>query len=264
MMVAFYKGNKDMVKDKAYVCNLCRKVITYSPEQSGTASTCPFCKASISFPSEHRLRPAAAARGSGHRFLWPGLALATAVLGAVLFLLSGPRGGDGKADQPPTARRALMQERITVAPMPVRVRGQHATVAVTDVRYGCPEVYQAALKRTVTTETPVCSVRLAITNTGKEKVGYRPWRVAEALSDQKKAELTKADGTPFSLVSFGLDSYPVGAQMATALAPGETFTDLILFLCDAKPTGDLELVLPCENMDGKGELRFTIPQSMVR
>ncbi|HNX35213.1 MAG TPA: hypothetical protein PKM57_11335 [Kiritimatiellia bacterium] len=157
-----------------------------------------------------------------------------------------------------------MQERITVAPMPVRVRGQHATVAVTDVRYGCPEVYQAALKRTVTTETPVCSVRLAITNTGKEKVGYRPWRVAEALSDQKKAELTKADGTPFSLVSFGLDSYPVGAQMATALAPGETFTDLILFLCDAKPTGDLELVLPCENMDGKGELRFTIPQSMVR
>lgn len=253
-----------MVKDKAYVCNLCRKVITYSPEQSGTAGTCPFCKASISFPSEHRLRPAAAARGSGHRFLWPGLALASAALGAGLFLLARSHSGDGKADPAHPLRQALMQERITVAPMPVRVRGAHATVAVTDVRYGCPEVYQAALKRTVTTETPVCSVRLAITNTGKEKVGYRPWRITEALSDKNKAELRKADGTPFSLVSFGLDSYPVGAQMATALAPGETFTDLILFLCDAKPTGDLELILPCENMDGKGELRFTIPQDMVR
>ena len=45
---------------------------------------------------------------------------------------------------------------------------------------------------------------------------------------------------------------------------GTRFTDLILFLCETKPSEDLELTLPSANLAGKGSLRFTIPRTMIR
>lgn len=157
-----------------------------------------------------------------------------------------------------------MYKRITVAPLPVRVRGTRATVAVTEVRYRQPDIYHAALKKTVSTETPVCCISLSITNRDKITAAFHSWRIFEALSDQKKAVLTDGEGNAYGLVSFGIDSYPVGMRQQADIGPGQTLSDQVLFFCDAKPSSDLELTLPCENMGGKGDIRFRIPREMIQ
>jgi hypothetical protein len=261
-----------MFKDRAYVCNLCRKVITYSPDEGGRTLPCPFCKTAVTLPAAPVRPGAAPARRKVALLGWAALALLLLLAGAaagVRALASRPRAGGGaRPDRPlvPQALAELVQAapRATAAPGPARVRGVEATVAVAGVSYGCPEVYQAALGRAARTETPVCSVELLLTNTGKRPLGFRPWRLFEAINDPKKACLTRGGGTPYSLVSFGAGSAPVGAQEASELAPGAALTDVVFFFCDARPACDLELTLPCENLGGRGDLRFLIPAEMIK
>jgi DNA-directed RNA polymerase subunit RPC12/RpoP len=38
------------VKNKAYVCNLCRKPISYSTDEAGTTLPCPHCRTTVTLP----------------------------------------------------------------------------------------------------------------------------------------------------------------------------------------------------------------------
>jgi len=259
-----------MFKDKAYVCNLCRKVITYSPDEGGKTMPCPFCKSSVTLPSS----PAGirTKKTSRTRF--------RAVAGLLVLLLAAGTAAviyldRSRAPSPQAAALGMIgpdsllhewvtQCRVGEAPQTLKARGVDVAVAVTDVRYGCPEIYQTALQRVVPTETPVCCIRVALTNTGKTPIRIRPWRLYNSINDEKLACLKRADGHPYSLVSFGIESDPVGAIHTSELLPDDTRSDLILFLCGERPRDDVELRLPCENIGGKGDLCFRIPNGMIR
>lgn len=257
-----------MFKDKAYVCNLCRKVITYSPEEAGQTMPCPFCKSTVTLPASpggHRVGCLGRPRHRGAA----GLIVVMLAAGAAAVawqmrtrtssLQAAGSGGVGSS----ALHAWVTHRRVADAPHALNARGVAVSVAVTDVRFGCPDIYQAALQRVAPTETPVCCVRVELTNTGKTPIHIQPWRLFNSLTDAKRACLKRADGHSYSLVSFGVENDPVGTVNKSELLPDATACDLILFLCDERPGDDLELTLPCENVGGKGELCFRIPKSMI-
>ena len=253
-----------MLKSKAYVCNRCRKVITYSVKQAGTTGPCPFCGTTVHLPVDKDFHPAPPSINYTWRWLLLLLLLLLVGAGCYLFLKSGAKAINPQTVTSVSVIQQFMHDRITVAPAPAKARGARATIAVKEMRYGCPDVYHVALNKTLPTETPVCCVELEITNTGKKQVEFHSWRIFESYADQKRATLTDINGSPFGLVSFGIEAYPCGAWRQTGIAPGETITDMVLFISDEKPASDLNLILPCENLGGKGDLRFTIPCGMIR
>lgn len=257
-----------MFKDKAYVCNLCRKVITYSPDEAGVTMPCPFCKSSVTLPASpggHRVGCPDRPRHRGMAGLLVVLlaAGATAVAWQMYTQTSGPQAAGSGGVGSGALNAWVTHHRTTDAPKAINARGVDVTVAVTDIRFGCPDIYQAVLQRVAPTETPVCCVRVELTNTGKTPVHIQPWRLFDSLTDAKRACLKRSGGTSYSLVSFGVENDPVGTVQKSELLPDATCCDLILFLCDDRPRDDLELTLPCENIGGKGELCFRIPNSMI-
>ncbi len=254
-----------MVKNKAYLCNVCRKAISYSRADAGKTIPCTFCGAPAKLPVDP-LWTVNATCGKPRSWCcyFVVVVLALAMLGVVLFFRKQVVNVQTSAQQFTKAMSLLSDPQPTVAPSPVRVRGSRATVAVSEVVYGCPDIYEETLNRTSATETPVCCVKVTVTNTGKSVLPFRTWRIFEALADQKRARLRDMAGNDYSLVTYGVSSYPVGTRKQSDLAPQESLTDMVLFLCDAKPERDLKLVLPCENIGGKGELRFTIPRHLIR
>lgn len=285
-----------MFKDKAYVCNLCRKVITYSLGEAGQTMPCPFCKTTITLPVAP-LKQTPPAKKPTARFGCLAAAIllfviAAAAAGAYFFAFHPRSDAETSSGQQlsvsiQSTLADLMQARVITIPEPAKVRGVDVSVAVTEVSFGCPPIYQAAIKRIVPTETPVCCVKLVLTNTGKQTLNFKSWRQPNAYGDPKKASLKRSDGIQYnlmsvissllediggqkrndgiqySLVSFGIESDPVGTQRATELAPGASLTDVMLFLCEAHPTHDLELTLPCENLGGKGDILFKIPVNAI-
>ena len=251
-----------MFTSKAYVCNRCRKAISYSVTQAGTTRPCPFCGTTVHLPADKDFQPDSPVRN--RRGLWLSLFLMAALAGAGGYLFLKPDATGVTPLKTLSVIRPFTFDRTTVAPAPAGVRGAKAVIAVKGLRYGCPDIYHVALNKTMPTETPVCCVDLEITNTGKTPVEYHSWRISEAYADQKRAMLKAVNGSPFGLVSFGRESYPSGAWRQADIAPGETITDKVLFLCDAKPADDLELNLPCENLGGKGDLRFKIPCALIQ
>ena len=254
-----------MVKNKAYVCNVCRKVISYSRDDAGTTIPCTFCGTPAKLPVDPNWTvDATRGRPRSRCLVFIIVLLALALLGAFLFFRKQVVNVQTSIQQVTHALHLLSDPQPTVAPSPVRVRGCRATVAVTEVVYGCPEIYEEALSRTSVTETPVCCVKVTVTNMGKSVLPFRTWRICEALADPKRARLIVPNGQDYSLLAYGVGSYPVGPLQQSELAPQDSVTDMVLFLCDAKPDRDLELVLPCENIGGKGDLHFTIPRHLIR
>ena len=247
---------------KAYVCNRCRKVICYSVKQAGTSIPCPFCEAPVNLPADKDFHPDPSCSKKGGRYLCIVLLLALVSVGG--YLLFKPGAKVVNPMRAVAALRALIVERTTVAPAPANVRGAHAAIAVKELRYECPDIYHVALKKSMPTEKPVCCVELEITNTGDQQIEYQSWRIYELNADQKRAALTEVNGSSYGLVSFGRDTYPSKFRQRTDIAPGETITDLVFFIGSAKPARDLSLIIPCENLGGKGDLRFTIPVGMIR
>ncbi len=251
-----------MFKDKAYVCNHCRKVITFSSEEAGTSRPCPFCRTPLTLPSVQGRRPVAGAKKKSRlaRGFVASVALACAA-GASLLLLRG-NAVEKTLQSIPFVN--LGARRITVAPEPARARGVRATVSVTEVRYACADIYHPSLRQTSRTETPVCCIKLAICNTGKRPVAFRSWRTAHTAGEATAVRLTDGAGRDYSRVSFGAETYPLGMRQEAELASGDTLSEQLLFISGTKPNGDLELVLPCEHLGGKGDLRFRIPAAMIQ
>jgi hypothetical protein len=243
-----------MFKDKAYVCNLCRKVITYSPQEAGQTFPCPFCKSPVTLPKKGSLRVGSErCRKNTWRFCFLSvIALIACGTGLTVYLVAND------------AIPGLTREHVIIAPAPARVRGAPVSVTVTDVWYGCPDIHNATLNKEERAQTPVCCVTLAISNTGKEGAGYRSWREPVRLAGQAAAVLIEAGGATNSLVSFGSGCSPAGMRQQAEIAPDTTVNDTLFFLCAKKPGADLELTLPGENAGGKGHIRFQIPRAMVR
>ena len=251
-----------MFTSKAQGCTRCRKGSSLSLILAKTNAACPFCGKPANASADKPFRPVCPS--GKRRRLWLSLFLMAALAGAggYLFLKSGATGVSPLKTL--SVMRQLRFDRLTVAPAPARVRGARATIVVKGLRYGCPDIYHVALSKTLPTETPVCCVDLEITNTGEKPVEYHSWRDFEAYADQKRAALTEGNGSPIGLVSFGIETYPAGAWRQAGIPPGATIFDTVLFICNAKPASDLQLTLPCENLGGKGDLRFTIPCALIQ
>ena len=245
-----------MFKDKAYVCNLCRKVITYSPEQAGTTFPCPFCKTPVTLPSRWGVR-AKTKTHTGLAWLVSLLLVAAAGAGAVWFWALPQAIAARSPQQGPETNC------VTVAPAPAYVQGSNLTVAVTDVWYGCPQIHDSSIGTTETAQTPLYCVKLAVANVGKASVCFYSWREPLQSAAASKIKLFGSDGQAFSLVSYGSNTAPAGFRQQAEIAPGETLCDLVLFLRKEKPQSDLELTVPCENIGGAGQLCFRIPRDMV-
>ena len=256
-----------MVNDKAYVCNACRKTITYSRDNAGKTIACPFCGAVVKLKTvpDWTLTATHGSGGTGWRRLFFVVVLvALAVLGVWLFIRKPVLNVPPAVHQKDNTWNLLPTPKPSVAPAPVWARGVRATLAVPEVVYGCPDIYQESLNRSSVAQTPVCCVKITITNTGKSILPFRTWRIFDSLSDQKRARLMDAAGNDYSLIADGVDSYPAGFLQQADLAPQEWLTDCVLFLCATKPDCDLELVLPCENIGGEGDVSFTIPRHLIR
>lgn len=253
-----------MYKNKTYVCKSCRKIIAYSAEQAGQTQACPYCQATITFPvnpgsvslyGPQKPRHSKSLWAFGAMFVF----VTFAAMGGILLLQW--RGFDMKK-LTAFSLFDLVPFPASVAPRPAHVRGSRATLAVTDVRYGYPEIFQTDQNKTAKTETPVCVVSIRITNAGKAAVHYRSWRIFDCGGTAKNAVLTGKNGA-YNLVSFGVGCRPAGTRSEAELAPGQSLNDQILFLCNAKPAGELKLTLPAEHVGGKGDIRITIPPALI-
>ena len=256
-----------MFKDKAYVCNLCRKVITYSLDEAGKTMSCPFCKTAVTLPVG-TIRQVPPPESSKALFIWIALAVLLLTAGAVgVYVITRPALPPPPVPVPTTlvaATPGTLTDRVSGLIPPWIKPRTDVNVTVSEVRFARPNLYDTALKRTVQPQTPVCCVKLKLTNNGGTSVSLKPWRMPDAFNDPKHASLRqKSDGRPYSLVSFGLDSYPADIQAVTELAPGETTTEVLFFFSKACPEQELELTLPCENLGGRGSLRIPISVGMI-
>jgi hypothetical protein len=243
-----------MFKDKAYVCNLCRKVITYSPEQAGSTFPCPFCKMPVTLPTTWAKHPTAVAPSARKARSWllPTLAAFTLTLAAAGLAVVG------------WARSSWSADPDTVAPHAAQVPGTRLTVSVTDAWFGPVEIRNEALQTAEQTQQPLCCVRLHIVNGGESRVSFRSWREPAPTADTERICLKDGCGAALCLASYGGSTHPADSRQQAELAPGETLGDTVMFYCQQKPEGDLELTLPAENLGERGQLRFRIPAAMVR
>lgn len=242
-----------MFKDKAYVCNLCRKVITYSPAEAGKTFPCPFCKTTVTLPRKWARQPVSAPAGPKKR---------SGLVCFALALLAA--GGVAGLSVKLASNAEWLSERVTVAPEPALVQDAQISVAVTDVWFGQVEMHNAALNTKELSQSPLCCVKLQIANAGSETVSFLSWREPGPSADLPRVTLSEPGGAPLSLASYGANCLPVGTRRQAELAPGATLSDTVLFLCAKKPAGDLSLTLPCENIGGRGQLCFRIPAGMIR
>jgi len=252
-------------KNKVYVCNRCRKTITYSRKQAGLTVPCPFCGTPATFPADKDFPPEHESRNNNGRLLFVLSIVAIAGASTCFLIKSGASTlAEIALKDLSSLPSNLFDPAVVVAPRPARVHGVKATVAVTEVQYKRPDIYYAALKKSAPAETPVCCVKLEIANTGKKSVAFHSWRIFESFGDRRKAVLTDVNGFTNSLVSYGADTYPSCLKPVKEVAPGEMMTDWVFFLCRKKPASDLHLTLPCENLGSTGDVRVRIPCEMIQ
>ncbi len=256
------EGWAGMIRTKAYVCNRCRKAISYTVLEGGKTLPCMFCGFTVTLPSDKDFQPDVPVRKRMR--LWTFLLLTTMLTGAGGYLFFTHSVEAATARKALSGLRAYVCAYSTVAPAPAKAHGSCVTVSVKEIHYDCPDIYYVGLKKTLRAEKPVLCVALEIANVGKTQIGFHSWRMPEAAADQTKATLIDCDGAAYGLVSFGVDTLPSGVQQRNDLAPGESFTDWAYFIGDEKPQKDLKLTLPCENIGGQGVLRFSVPCSMIR
>lgn len=252
-----------MLRNKAQVCNVCRKVIVYTATQAGTSLPCPHCGERTNLPAEKDFHPEPQKNPMGKALA---ILAALAIFGGTgaWAVLSFVKDRGHIVNNLPPSFSKLVNSNKASAPNAAIAKGVRAEISVPEVTYANPQIFQAALKKADPTERPVCCIRVEIKNTGKTRIPFHSWRIFESCSSDETATLVDSMMAKLSLVSFGCDSFPVGACQKTEIAPGEKASDIIMFFSKDKPTYDLTLSLPCSNVGGNGRVYFTIPASMIQ
>lgn len=270
----------NIVNAKSFTCASCQKMITYGPDQAGAEVACPRCGAKSLLPPQAPAPgapyPLRARRKKKSRLASCLLMGCGGCLGAALLLaLAAALGVFGLCSSPqlparlrellsPLLDQALKATAVT-APEPASNALSQVSVTVTRMAKECPLVYQASLRQSSATETPVYCVTVKVTNGGGAPVQYRSWReLADDGDVRRAATLLDGGGGLLGLVSFGPGSWPLGAQRHAEIPPESSVTDILLFQCGEGAEGDFLLTLPGANVGRSGELRFRIPREMVR
>jgi predicted RNA-binding Zn-ribbon protein involved in translation (DUF1610 family) len=262
-----------VVNAKAFTCAGCQKMITYGPQQAGTQIACPRCGEKAILPDADGQPVLRSAPGKKRRrfasCLFAGFG---GCLGVLLLVVAAVVICTYQAvplDLPkflqslcaPLASRGLFP---VTAPAPATYARSDLSIAVTRMTQACPSIFQASLRKTAETETPVYCVTVAIQNSGDAAVRYRSWRDhADASAVGSAATLSDGAGNVLGTVSFGPGTWPVGAQPHAQILPGSRVTDILLFQCGKEAEGDFLLTLPGKNLGRAGMLRFRIPREMV-
>lgn len=263
-----------VVNTRAFPCPSCQKLIAYDPHHAAGEIVCPRCGHRQRAPQEGGQPPPLAACSKRRRgplsclFAGCGGCLGVLILIAALIAL----GVSVKVPtHMPKACQRLTQPLVSrgylpgTAPEQITLAGTEVAVAVTAVAKKRPLIYEAPLKRTSATETPVYCVFVTLSNGGGTPVAYRSWRTLEDESDVRRAAtLSDETGARLGLVSFGVNTWPVGAVGEAQIAPGGSIEDVLLFECGSLAGGDLFINLPGENIGLTRPLRFRIPREMVQ
>ncbi len=269
-------------RSKVFVCPDCKKMISYSPDQEGTEIVCPRCGGQVvltlqtgdtdpsagdapqppPLPAPPRARP-----GCGRSCLFAGAGgclVVILLLGLLIFLLGTlPLAVPWPLRQTcrPLVSRGLLPGD---AQTPTPLGGTDIEITVTRIRLESPRIYQASIRQTTDTETPLYCVTVTVTNNGKTPVPYRTWRRITSENDrQRAATLRDSKGALHGSVSFGPETWPVGAAQETVIQPGAAVTDTLLFAGGEPVPGDFLLTLPGENLGQSGHLTFRIPSETV-
>lgn len=268
---------------KGFICQNCKKLISYSPDQEGMSIACPRCGEHMTVPCGNAdtfqdegqslatapLMPAKRTRLFRPRLfigLGVGLALCAALLTGLL-AASAHKRPSLNADVVQQLLSPLMTPGLVTgtALTPITVRGSDISINVTQMRRTCPMIYQSAIRMTSPTESPVYCVTVVIANTGRASVPYRTWRRIESESDlHQAATLQDEAGAVLSSLSFGPETWPAGTQQHAEIQPGASLTDTLMFENKKSVSGDCLLLLPGENVGKSCKFRIRIPASMAQ
>ena len=263
-----------VVNTRAFPCPSCQKLIAYDPRHAGGEIVCPRCGHRQRVPQGEGQPPPLAARSERRRVslscLFAGCGGCLGVLILIAALIALGVSVRIPAHMPKVFQR-LSKPLVSrgylpgTAPEQVTLAGTEVAVAVSAVAKKCPLIYEAPLKRTSATETPVYCVSLTISNGGDSPAAYRSWRVLEDESDVRRAAtLSDEAGSRLGLISFGVNTWPVGAIGEAQIAPGGSIQDVLLFECGSLTGGDLIINLPGENIGHNRPVRFRIPRELVQ
>jgi hypothetical protein len=126
--------------------------------------------------------------------------------------------------------------------------------------------------RTVTGESASQDKFLMITieasNTSavpSRRISYNTLRGSASSTVRNYASLSNAQDVFYRRVDFGPDTYPaLGIARSTALDPGQTVRDVLVFERPPTSAGPYRLELPLGNLGGEGVASWTIPESALR
>jgi DNA-directed RNA polymerase subunit RPC12/RpoP len=264
-----------VVNAKAFVCAGCQKMITYGPHQAGAQIVCPRCgdKAILPQAEGQPPLPLAVHARKKRRFASCLFAGCGGCLVVLLLLVAAAVVGAFKAFslKLPSQLQSVCEPLIShgllsaTAPASATYASSDISIAVTRIAKECPLIYQASLRQSAATETPVYCVTVTISNGGESPVFYRTWRdLADAGDAGQAATLLDGGGGLLGVVSFGPGTWPLGAQQHAQIPPGSSVKDVLLFQCGTDPAGDFLITLPGANLGRSGALRFRIPRAMLQ
>jgi len=271
------------LRDKGFTCPACRKLFSYSSDQVGTTVVCPRCgfrvlidpqnaseqppplptvAGPLAAPPRRRSYKTCLARSCLIAFAGMILLVVTVVLTATRILSSAfPRRVQNTVYRTcaPLVTRDLLPGIIQI---PATLKNTDIAITVTQVSRECPTIYQEALHQPSPTETPVIRIVLSIANNGSKPATYHTWRHLASEEDVRHAAtLEDESGHVYGLVSFGPQTWPVGATQQGVIQPGESLTDILMFECNDAARGPYLLTLPGENLGNRSRLRFRVPDA---
>lgn len=268
---------------KGITCPDCRKLFSYSSDQAGSTVACPRCGASVLIDAQGasasaqppplptaaapftapppRRRPRRSCLFRSCLIVFAGLfllvALALWAATRVPFTAFPNRvpAAVYRACAPLVAHDLIPG----TVQIPATLKDTDVAITVTRVSRECPTIYQAAIRQTSPTETTAFCIALSIANNGRAPVTYHTWRRMASPDDlQRAATLEDEAGRLHGMVSFGRQTWPVGATQQGVVQPGQSLTDILLFECDGAAHGPYLLTLPGENLGSHSRLRFRI------
>jgi hypothetical protein len=112
-------------------------------------------------------------------------------------------------------------------------------------------------------KSPQLVITIELTNrSDSRKIDYRGWAGRDITLTRDFATITDDADNVYKRVNFGMDK-AAGQVESTAIYPGKTVSDVLVFEPPVEKAKYLHLEMPASNFGGVGMIRIEIPSSMI-